>query len=92
MAVVLFFPVFWTACMGTPVNDVPIYIASYKLIPNTWQGMINYILKEDSGQGFIVLEWIIKCIFHGDVTAFRICLALIHSVPVIYIFRKYCEQ
>ena len=92
MAVVLFFPVFWTACLGTPVNDVPIYIASYKLIPNTWQGMINYILKEDSGQGFIVLEWIIKCIFHGDVTAFRICLALIHSVPVIYIFRKYCEQ
>lgn len=88
----LFFPVFWTACMGTPVNDVPIYIASYKLISNTWQGMINYILKEDSGQGFIVLEWIIKCIFHGDVTAFRICLALIHSVPVIYIFRKYCEQ
>ena len=65
MAVVLFFPVFWNACIVTPVNDVPIYI---------------------------VLEWIIKCIFHGDVTAFRICLALIHSVPVIYIFRKYCEQ
>lgn len=91
-AFILFLPIFWTACMGTPVNDVPLYIMSYKLLPNTWKEIMIRIGEMDSGQGFVIMEWLIKMVFGGSVTAFRVCLALIHSIPIIYIFRKYCEQ
>ena len=91
-AILLFLPIFWTACMGTPVNDVPLYIMSYKLLPNTWKEIMIRIGEMDSGQGFVIMEWLIKMVFGGSVTAFRVCLALIHSIPIIYIFRKYCEQ
>ena len=91
-AIILFLPIFWTACMGTPVNDVPLYIMSYKLLPDTWKEIMVYLGKTDSGHGFVIMEWLIKVVFGGSVTAFRVFLALIHSIPVIYIFRRYCEQ
>lgn len=91
-AIVLFFPVFWLACMGTPVNDVPVYIASFNQLPSEIGEFISYLYQLDSGKGFAVLEWIIKIIFGNNVTAFRIIIALIHSIPIIIIFRKYSEN
>lgn len=91
-AVLLFFPVFWTACMKTPINDVPLYISSYNSLPTARTDVIEYISNMESGQGFVILEEIIKVISGGSVTAFRIIIALIHSIPIIWIFRKYCDD
>lgn len=91
-AVLLFFPVFWTACMKAPINDVPLYIFSYNSLPTARKDVIEYISNMESGQGFIILEEIIKVIFGGSATAFRIIIALIHSIPIICIFRKYCDD
>lgn len=91
-AVVLFFPIFWLACMGAPINDVPLYIYVYKLLPTTLSDMGEYLAEMSSGQGFFILEEAIKIISNGSVTVFRICIAVIQSIPIIYIFRKYCEQ
>lgn len=91
-AVVLFFPVFWLACMGNPINDVPLYIYEYKTLPTTLTDAKDYFNGMTSGQGFFILEEIIKKLFAGSTVAFRVCIALIQSIPIIYIFRKYCEQ
>lgn len=91
-AAVLFFPVFWTACMGEPVNDVPVYIASFQQLPSAIGAFGDYLWQLDSGKGFAVLEWMIQLFFGKNTTAFRIIIALIHSIPVIMIFRKYSED
>ncbi len=90
VAILLFVPVFWLACMGTPINDVPVYISSYQNLPKENVGA--YLKEMESGQGFVIIEYLIKYIFNDSVTAFRVVLALIHSIPIIWIFRKYSDN
>lgn len=91
-AVILFFPIFWLVCMGPAINDVPTYLSSYKLLPTSFTGVLQYLSTMESGQGFVVLEWVIKILFGNNLRAFRVIIALLHSVPIIYIFRKYSED
>lgn len=92
MAIILFFPIFWLACMGTPTADVPLYIISYTKLPSSIGELFSYISEQESGQGFILLEGIIKFFFENNVTAFRVSIAAIHSIPLIWIFRKYSDD
>lgn len=91
-ATILFFPIFWLACMGPAINDIPEYIHLYKLVPSTIPELQTYISTLDSGQGFAVLEWLIKSFFGDSVTAFRVVIAALHSIPIIWIFKKYSED
>lgn len=91
-AVILFFPIFWLASMGPAINDIPTYLSSYKLIPSSFIEITQYLSTLESGQGFVILEWLIKIVFGNDSRAFRVIIALIHSIPIIYIFRKYSED
>ena len=91
-AVILFFPIFWLACMGPAINDIPMYLSAYKLLPSSFMGILQYLSTMESGQGFVIIEWLIKSVFGNSFTAFRVIIALIHSIPIIYIFRKYSED
>lgn len=91
-AVILFFPIFWLACMGPAINDIPTYLSAYKLLPSSFMGTLQYLSTMESGQGFVIIEWLIKSVFGNSFTAFRVIIALIHSIPIIYIFRKYSED
>ena len=91
-ATILFFPIFWLACMGPAINDIPEYLRAYKIIPLTVSDLAIYLSTMDSGQGFAIIEWLIKLVFGNNLTAFRVIIAIIHSVPVILIFKKYSES
>lgn len=91
-AIILFFPIFWLACMGPVVNDVSTYLVSYKLLPSSFSGLLQYLSTMDSGHGFVIFEWLLKLIFGNNLRAFRVMIALIHSIPIVYIFRKYSED
>lgn len=91
-ATILFFPIFWLACMGPEINDVPMYLSSYKSLPFSFAEILQYLSTMESGQGFVILEWLIKIVFGNSLRAFRVIIALIHSIPIIYIFRKYSED
>lgn len=90
-AVMAFFPIFWLACMGTPVNDVPVYLNSFRNFPSTIAGAAYYLGSVKSGIGFYVIEFLIKIISDNE-TFFRIIIALIHSIPVVLIFRKFSDK
>jgi transmembrane protein EpsG len=55
-------------------------------------GLVRRFSSSDSGRGFLIFQWIIKNITRGDVTAYRLILALLHSIPVLYVFRKYSSD
>lgn len=92
MAALLFLPIFWIACFGTPRSDTWLYISNFENSSVNWSEFLIKLKEAESGQGFTVLQFVIKKIFGNNVDAFRVILALIHSIPLIFIFRKYSES
>lgn len=91
-AFLVFLPIFWIACMGTPRSDTWLYISSFERFPTEWSDGLEKILQAESGQAYDILQLLIKKIFGNNVVVFRIILALIHSIPLVMVFRKYSES
>lgn len=88
-AVIAFLPLFLTVSLGDPINDVPGYIGGFESLPSDFS-IIDW--ENDKGPGFTFLEIVIKKIFGNNADAFRICIALIQSIPIIMLFRNYSEN
>lgn len=91
-AVVAFIPIFYLAVFGAPQGDVAVYIENYKTLPEKWTDILLYIKNLDSSYLFWLLAALIKKISGTNVLAFRFIIALIQSIPVIYVFRKYSDN
>ena len=91
-AVLLFLPIFWIACFGTPRSDTWLYISSFENFSSNWGDLLESIKTAESGQAFAILQFVVKRFFGNNVMAYRVILALIHSIPLIFIFRKYSES
>lgn len=91
-AFLVFLPIFWIACMGTPRGDTGLYIRIFEAFPTSWGEFLEKVSLAESGQSFQLLQFVIKRLFGNSVVAFRVILALIHSIPVVLICRKYSEN
>lgn len=92
-ACVLFFPIFWMASRGPVLGDVATYLGTFDNIPATWPELIKYLNGLDwSGKGFRLFEGVLKILFGSDRKVFRIGVALVQSIPLIIVFRKYSED
>lgn len=87
-SMLVFLPVFLIAALGIPRSDTILYIENYKGLPSRWNEIWRMAITSD-GPGFIIFSGIIKIVFGSSVTPFRIAIALIHTIPVVYVFRKY---
>lgn len=90
-AVITFLPVFLFVSFGEIRSDVWAYLGGFdKLSPS-----INEVFQNwwtDKGPGFTLIEVIIKQIFGNNRDAFRIVFALMQSIPLVLIYRKYSED
>lgn len=91
-AFLVFLPIFWIACMGRERSDTVLYVTLFKSFPTNWETFIEKIRNISSGHGFQLFQYLIKKNFENNVTAFRVAMALVHSIPVVLIFRKYSES
>lgn len=83
-----FFPILFIATIGEPCADVISYLNSYKnLVPSFFS--IDF---KENGWGFTLFSVIIKKVFGSNPIPFRIFIALIQSIPIIFLFRKYSEN
>ncbi|MBQ0102178.1 MAG: EpsG family protein [Firmicutes bacterium] len=91
-AVIAFAPVIIIAALTVPRGDTYTYLTLYDRLPDTLGDLIASIDVTESGFGFTVLSWIIKkCVF-GSVYGYRLVIALIQSIPIIFIFKNYSED
>lgn len=65
------------------------YELMFKDIPNTLGGLIAYLPQVTKDKGFTVLSGLIKIIFGENITVYFLILALIQSVALVCIFRRY---
>lgn len=91
-AFVAFAPVIYLAAFTTPRSDTGLYLTIYKNLDTSRAALKEALLADDSGKGFFVFQWIIKNMFRGSESVFRLTLALLHSIPVLFIYRKYSDN
>lgn len=91
-AVIAFVPIFYLVAFTVPRSDTVLYMRTYKNMPTSVEYLIHNIMTSETGHGFKIFEWIIKNVSNGSESAFRIILAMLHSIPVLYVFRKYSRD
>lgn len=91
-ALLAFLPIIYIVVFGPMQGDVPVYIYNYKNLPEKWTDIVLYIKTLDNSYLFWTISIIIKKISGANTTAFRLVIALLQSVPVIYIYRKYSDS
>ena len=90
-AVIVFFPIFRLAAFGPLLGDVWAYISSFNRMTARFGDVFTAIREHESGFGYNIIDILIKCI-SGDDTVYRVTIALIHSIPVVLILRRYSED
>ncbi len=93
-AIIVFFPIFWAAALAEVRNtgDAWGYIVEYLNNNNTFSDIFKHWNEIEKGQGFELLQIFIKKLFGNNSTAFRVSIALIQSIPLVAIYRKYSEN
>ena len=87
----VFLPIFIFCVYGRMRSDTYAYMLNYRLMPTSLESIKMYVAASES-PGFAVFSIIIKLLSRGSETAYRFVIALIHSIPLIYVFRKYSEK
>lgn len=88
-AICTFIPVLIMASLRKNIGDTYAYEMMFKDIPSTLSGLISYLPQVTKDKGFTVLSGLIKIIFGENTTAYFGILALIQSVALVCIFRRY---
>lgn len=91
-ALVVFLPIIHLSSMGTPRSDTWAYISAFEKSEASWSSIVDAFAEHKSGFGYKIFQDSLKVITHGNVTAFRIILALAQSLPVILVFRRYSPE
>lgn len=87
-AIITFLPVFLFVSVGEIRSDIWAYLDGYdKLSPSISEVFQNW--WNDKGPGFTLIEVLIKQVFENNHDAFRIVFALMQSVPLVLVYRKY---
>ena len=90
-AVITFLPVFLFVSVGEIRGDIWAYLNGYdKLSLSIHEVLQNW--WTDKGPGFKLIEVLIKRVFGNNHDAFRIVFALMQSIPLVLIYRKYSED
>ena len=87
-AIITFLPVFLFVSVGEIRSDIWAYLDGYdKLSPSISEVFQNW--WNDKSPGFTLIEVLIKQVFENNHDAFRIVFALMQSVPLVLVYRKY---
>ena len=87
-ALIVFLPIIYMAAYGRVRADTYLYLFSYRLMPSSISDLLPNI-EYYSSKGFAIFEVLIRQYFGNSESAFRLILALIHAIPVIFVCRKY---
>ncbi len=87
-AVVVFLPIFIMTVFGPPRSDTGAYLLTFRKLPSSLNDAWRDALSKENA-GFTLFGVAIKQIFGENETAYRFVIALIHSIPIIAVIRKY---
>lgn len=90
-AILVFLPVFIMAVYGPVMFDTYTYLGTFRNLPSSISMGWKEAVRSDR-PGFILFGLTIKQIFGENETIYRFAIAMIHSIPVVLILRKYSDD
>ena len=90
-AFIVFFPIIYMTVWGRPRSDTFLYLIIYRTLPNSLSELFQ-TFQYYGNKGFVFFEVLIRQLFGGSERAFRLILALVHALPVIFVLRKNSEN
>lgn len=90
-SVLAFLPVFLMAVFNRPYSDTILYLSSYRALPGTLHEAWNEIAVSDR-PGFLIFGVLIKTLFKSNEVPYRAAIGLVHSLPVVFVLRKYADD
>lgn len=90
-AVLIFLPILLMASLGIPRSDTYLYLINFHALPSSLSAVWEQAIASKQ-PGFMLLGVCIKQLFGDSETPYRLALALIHSIPIVAVFRKYSDN
>lgn len=91
-AVLTFVPIIWLVGHRGFIADTTAYIFTFLDMPSEFDGISNYLSTVDKDKGFYLFSSIIKVIFGNDYVIYLTIIAIVQSIPLIYVYRKYSTK
>lgn len=91
-AILLFTPIFLLVSVWDIRHDMWQYLVGFDTFNDSVSKIIDNWSDYKNGQGFLIIESFIKQVFGNNQEAFRYIVALMQSVPIVFILRKYSEN
>lgn len=88
VAVAIFLPIIAFAVLGRVRVDTFLYLSMYHDTPTTFSGAWEYLLAQEE-KGFAIFNLLTHTVFFDNETLYRLAISLVHSIPLIFILRKY---
>ena len=91
-AFLVFLPIFIFVVFGIPRYDTYAYLSIFEYsVPSDFSQASTYLATEDE-KGFAVFNILVKMFFGNNTTAYRFLIALVHTIPVVLVLRRYSEN
>ena len=87
----IFFPVLLMAVYGRPRSDTYLYISIYRSLPSDLSEGLNNVIREKE-PGFALFQFLVHFFSHGNITIYRLAIALLHAIPIVTVLRRYSED
>lgn len=91
-AIIVFFPIFWFVITVIPRSDMWLYISGFKSFNQSIFEVLENWNSFDKGPGFLLIESTMKAVGITGETGFRVVIALLQSIPLVYVYWKYSED
>lgn len=90
-AFLTFLPIIIFVCTSTwrYWGDYSGYLANYRSFPTNPTMALSHIMAQKDSRLFYAFTYLVKVLSGGSVLAYRLALAVLQSLPFIYLYRKY---
>ena len=91
-AICVFAPIFIQASFRGDIGDSNSYRKMFGELPNTINELVAYIPTVTKDKGFFFLSGLIKIIFGSNTIVYFLILALLQSIVLVAVYRKYSSE
>lgn len=91
LAILIFAPVIYLVAFGLVRYDTYLYLAGYRSIFTSVSGPLEYF-QGAKGKGFALFSIACRLLFGDNTTLYRLAICLMHTVPLLFILRRYSEN
>ena len=91
-AVIVFFPVFWFASFTAMRGDMGAYRSGFESFEMSVSDVFQNWNSIDKGPGYALLSAIIKSMGITNYWDFRMIIALLQSIPLVLVYRRYSND